>query len=574
MRALKGENTLTKEKALNLLGLSEDYTERDLKKSYHQLTKIYHPDKLGDNVAKKKDCEEKMKEINAAKDLLEHLLKSKNNNSNHNNDNIGKDNDDITKLKKKLIEKLEELEKLEKLQNNQKCECLTNCKYDIQIIIFEFKNKISKSHNKNNILSSYEQAFNEIIDKFIELKDDFFKKNGIIENETIKNEIKQVISRKVNLGDFFEILLTIKSKYGKKEIFKAKIKDDLSEYQNRNGYEILKNNIEQIIEDNYKFFKYNNHDNYNACLNKIKKSINNLFLTYFNLLSDIDQLLCLFDSSEMGNDDTNEYKEQLNCIKKELIDNDSIIDFNKIKDDINRLKDYIKVKRNSAIIDKINKSIFANFNKTISNLNQKKDYDKINLARKTFNKVMSLLEDVNNGIIPIESYVQLNNLTFLDYDKDKELLNKIDGHDNSRGIYVLKSYYNNFNDIILCKIVEETNNEVVFQGLTFLEIKREERVSQEQFDQMYVPLERILKDCKVYKKDDTVSSIIVCITDFIIFKLNIGLDVVRFEPNMELNKQNTNNDNHKYFQDKCYLNDIINKIDLLLTKQKQKTIKL
>ena len=276
----------------------------------------------------------------------------------------------------------------------------------------------------------------------------------------------------------------------------------------------------------------------------------------------------------MGNDDTNEYKEQLNCIKKELIDNDSIIDFNKIKDDINRLKDYIKVKRNSAIIDKINKSIFANFNKTISNLNQKKDYDKINLARKTFNKVMSLLEDVNNGIIPIESYVQLNNLTFLDYDKDKELLNKIDGHDNSRGIYVLKSYYNNFNDIILCKIVEETNNEVVFQGLTFLEIKREERVSQEQFDQMYVPLERILKDCKVYKKDDTVSSIIVCITDFIIFKLNIGLDVVRFEPNMGLNKQNTNNDNHKYFQDKCYLNDIINKIDLLLTKQKQKTIKL
>ena len=184
MRALKGENTLTKEKALNLLGLSEDYTERDLKKSYHQLTKIYHPDKLGDNVAKKKDCEEKMKEINAAKDLLEHLLKSKNNNSNHNNDNIGKDNDDITKLKKKLIEKLE---KLEKLQDNQNCECLINCKYDIQIIIFEFKNKISKSHNKKDILSSYKQAFNEIIDKFIELKDDFFKKNGIIENETIKN---------------------------------------------------------------------------------------------------------------------------------------------------------------------------------------------------------------------------------------------------------------------------------------------------------------------------------------------------------------------------------------------------
>lgn len=562
---------MTKEKALNLLGLSEYYTERDLKKNYHELAKNYHPDKLGDNLTKKKDCEEKMKEINAAKDLLEHLLKSKNNNSNHNNKNMDKDNDDITKLKKELIKKLKDL------YGNKQCEYLTNYKYDIQIIIFAFKNKISKSHDKNDILSSYKQTFNEIINKFIELKDDFFKENEIIENETIKNEIKEAISRKVNLDDFFEILLTIKNKYGKKEIFKTKIKNDLSEYQNRSGYDILKNNIEQIIEDNYKFFKYNKYGNYKACLNKIKESIDNLFLTYFNLLSEVDQLLCLFDSSEMGNDETNEYKKQLNCIKKELINNDGFIDFNKIKDNINKLKDYIKIKKDAAIIDNVNKSIFANFNQAISNLNPKKDYDKINFARKTFNKVINLLEDVNKGIIPIESYVQLSNLTFLDYEKDKELLNKINGHDNSRGIYVLKSYYNNFDDVILCKIIEETDNEVVFQGLTFLEVKKEKRLPQEQFNQIYVPLERILKERKVYKKEDTVSSTIVCITDFIIFKLNIGLGVVRFGPNMESNKQNANKktiDNHKYFQDERYLNDIINKIDLLLSKQKQKTIKL
>lgn len=571
MRALKGENTLTKEKALNLLGLSEYYTERDLITNYRKLAKKYHPDKLGNNVTKKNEYEEKMKEINVAKDLLDHLLKSKNNNSNHNNENMVKDNDDITKLKEELIKKLRDL------HGNKQFEYLINYKYDIQIIIFEFKNKISKLHDKNDILSSYELAFNKIINKFIELKNDFFKKNEIIENETIRNEIKEAIRRKVNLDDFFEILLTIKSKYGKKEIFKNKIRNDLREYQDRSGYDILKNNIESIIDENYKLIKNNKLTSYRVLLNKIKMCIDDLFSTYYNLLSEIDQLLCSFDFEEIQDDKTNKLKEELKGIKTELINNNGIIDFAKIEDSINKIKIYKKEKKNFIVIDEAYKTILTKFNHAMLYLNCLNDLDKINLAIKTFSKVIKLLNETKKGIISPEEFMQLSNLTFLDYEKDKELLNKINGHDNSHGIYVLNSCYNNFDDIILCKIVEETNNEVVLQGLTFLEIKKEKRLPQEQFDQMYIPLERILKNRLMYEEENTTSQIIVCVTDFIIFKLNVSLGVVRFEQNMESNKQNTSkktNYNHKYFQDERYLNDIINKIDLLLSKQKQKTIKL
>lgn len=562
---------MTKEKALNLLGLSEYYTERDLITNYRKLAKKYHPDKLGNNVTKKNEYEEKMKEINVAKDLLDHLLKSKNNNSNHNNENMVKDNDDITKLKEELIKKLRDL------HGNKKFEYLINYKYDIQIILFTFKNKISKLHDKNDILFSYQQTFNETINKFIELKDDFFKENEIIENETIKNEIKEAINRKVNLDVFFKILLTIKNKYGKKEILKTKIRNDLREYQDRSGYDILKNNIESIINENYKLIKNNKLTSYRELLNKIKMCIDNLFSTYYNLLSEVDQLLCSFDFEEIQNDKANKLKEELKGIKTELINNSGIIDFAKIEDSINKIKIYKKEKKNFIIIDEAYKTILTKFNHAMLHLNCLNDLDKINLATKTFSKVVKLLNETKKGIISPEEFMQLSNLTFLDYEKDKELLNKINGHDNSCGIYVLKSYYNNFDDIILCKIVEETDSEVVFQGLTFLEMKKEKKLPQEQFDQMYIPLERILKNRLMYEEENTTSQIVVCVTDFIIFKLNIGLGVVRFEPNMESNKQNTSkktNDNHKYFQDEHYLNDIINKIDLLLSKQKQKTIKL
>ena len=56
------------DEARRLLGLEEEVTLEEIKKSYRRLALKYHPDKCKDE--KKKDCENKFKEITRANDIL------------------------------------------------------------------------------------------------------------------------------------------------------------------------------------------------------------------------------------------------------------------------------------------------------------------------------------------------------------------------------------------------------------------------------------------------------------------------------------------------------------------------
>lgn len=62
------------QKALKILGLTDNYTEDELKKAYYKLAKEYHPDINNDKIDAEERTE-KLKEINAAKEYLESYLK-------------------------------------------------------------------------------------------------------------------------------------------------------------------------------------------------------------------------------------------------------------------------------------------------------------------------------------------------------------------------------------------------------------------------------------------------------------------------------------------------------------------
>ena len=56
------------DEARRLLGLKEDASLEEIKEAYRQLSLEYHPDRHKD--ADKKICEEKIKRINSAKELI------------------------------------------------------------------------------------------------------------------------------------------------------------------------------------------------------------------------------------------------------------------------------------------------------------------------------------------------------------------------------------------------------------------------------------------------------------------------------------------------------------------------
>ena len=74
---------MTLQEALHILNLNINYTEEELRKSYRSLIIKYHPDKHPEN--KKTYAENKTKQINEAKEILEKALKNNNTQNTYNN---------------------------------------------------------------------------------------------------------------------------------------------------------------------------------------------------------------------------------------------------------------------------------------------------------------------------------------------------------------------------------------------------------------------------------------------------------------------------------------------------------
>lgn len=62
------------DRARKILGLGEEASLEEIKKAYRELVNKYHPDKCKDK--RKKECEEKIKEINWAYGIIKEYLYS------------------------------------------------------------------------------------------------------------------------------------------------------------------------------------------------------------------------------------------------------------------------------------------------------------------------------------------------------------------------------------------------------------------------------------------------------------------------------------------------------------------
>ena len=65
---------MTKERALKLLNLNEPFTEDDLNKAFRSLTNKWHPDKFLPDTPEYIQAQEKMTELNIARDTLKKFI--------------------------------------------------------------------------------------------------------------------------------------------------------------------------------------------------------------------------------------------------------------------------------------------------------------------------------------------------------------------------------------------------------------------------------------------------------------------------------------------------------------------
>ena len=88
---------MTKERALKLLNLNEPFTEDDLNKAFRSLTNKWHPDKFASDTPEYIQAQEKMTELNIARDTLKKILKERDKNYNAYQTGINKKNIDAYK---------------------------------------------------------------------------------------------------------------------------------------------------------------------------------------------------------------------------------------------------------------------------------------------------------------------------------------------------------------------------------------------------------------------------------------------------------------------------------------------
>ena len=290
---------MTRNKALEILGLSTNASEDEVKKTYRNLAKKYHPDNFIVGSLEYKFSEEKMKKINEAKNTLDNFFK--------NNSFDSQSYFELEKYKNNLINKLYKYKFKEFCPND--FEIYNN---QIDSIIFWFKLEINIDfifgNTKNKIDESYQEHLKLIFQILKEFKKEFFFKYEI--NEVM---VKENINYENGIEDFYNQLLKIKEKYSLVNFYRKKLEEDLNDYKLRAGYNYLKDTIEIIINDILKNLKKNNYTNYEEELNQGKKEIEEIFEEYFKYLFQFNEILKMFESKNL---EKNKIEEILKKIKE------------------------------------------------------------------------------------------------------------------------------------------------------------------------------------------------------------------------------------------------------------------
>ena len=219
---------MTYSKALNILMLSFNFTEQDLKKSYRSLSKKYHPDNFITD-EEKRIAHEKMCEINEAHAVLKQIKANPNSYQEDRKVNINE-------YREELIRKIYKF--LLPSENDEYYLYLALYNFKISNIITLFEKRLTEniyiSVEPKLMDNEYMKATNAIKKQFRKLQQRFYTDNKIDATQVI-----EPLEYNCSLKEFYKQLLVIDKKYGLKAQINQRLTKEIEEYSAIPDYNIL-----------------------------------------------------------------------------------------------------------------------------------------------------------------------------------------------------------------------------------------------------------------------------------------------------------------------------------------------
>lgn len=481
---------MTKERALKLLNLNEPFTEDDLNKAFRSLTNKWHPDKFASDTPEYIQAQEKMTELNIARDTLKKILKERDKNYNAYQTGINKKN--IDAYKSLLADKLAKY-----ISDKSMSTSLKKYYDDIRQLISSFIIETENIYQFTEINAIYMKYNKKIIDVLNKLKKDIFSKGGIDENV-----VTATINYDCTIVEFYIQITNLREKYQKlmlREKYHKKITEDLRDYELRSGYNYLKDLFPLFISDILRKLAENDYNNYDTALKEGKKELDETFDMYFNFLSQFKEISDFLNAQSL--DDPTILKISLQYKEASDIFNNHAAFYDieeRLKKILSLIDEYKKEKEKqkelSAIGDYV-KTIAANYNDAIHRFTYPDELSKAEIATETLNRVFEIVKLAEKGLIFAEEFKQLTNLKFDNYDEDRHILNLISGYSIIKKIYIRNEKSNSLDDILLGRVIKEDDEFVTIEGKTSTDIfdtLHEVKLRKTVFDTNYIPLELFL----------------------------------------------------------------------------------
>ena len=478
--------------ALTKLNLNPNFTEEELKKAYRQLMKKYHPDLfINASIEEQKLAEEQSKEINEAYDIICKTIKGQNNSSNNNQ------NQDA---KKAYIDSLYN----ELLSFTSKTDIPELREYDtaIRVVIKVFRaftNTVGDENYKSKINKLYYQHVASIKKEFENLKQEFYNKYGLNENE-----IPEVLNYNCSLDAFYNQLLNIERKYNIKRRLRTKLDQEILQYTNYAGYsklkelvDLIKNQtIEKILKDKTlrKSFRDNEESlSIKTIIAKMHEEIKEAFATYHNYVIKINNLR---ETIEKINNDN--IKKKFANLEEQFNKRASFTDIDRFLNELLVLIDeFIKKeeykKKSMPLISKSYAKILNNYKRVIETLSSERDFKRIKIANKVFEDVLTSLQFIHLGEIKIDALIELEKVDFLSETKITQnlLLNSNLNRKEKTGIFIRKEDIKGANDVLIGKIIEMTSQKITLIGKRFISEGNSE-LTKEELETNYISIEEFL----------------------------------------------------------------------------------